>query len=43
MRSISGMLCDDLAGDALRCVPIPEMNAFRRPGRCRFAARTYTL
>ncbi len=53
MRSISVMLSDELAGDALRSVPIPcerrkanaqhFSNAFRRTGRRRFAARANTM
>ncbi len=42
MRSILGMPCDDLAGDAKRLVPIPERDAFRRIGRWRAAARADT-
>lgn len=37
MRSISGMLFDEMAGGAMRRVPLPERNGFRRAGRCREA------
>ncbi len=43
MRSISGMLSDELAGDAMRRVPLPVKNAFRRPGRWREATRADTF
>ena len=53
MRSISIMPSDDMAGVAVRRVPIPFKrrkanakhfyNAFRRYGRCRCATRADTL